>query len=92
MKKTRKTELTFWNIINSEFGAFTRIIWNGVTIFEDKDDGTFIEGKLLTPTEDKTTQEMFLDFFTKWGDKQIYNFYCRIHSFHHTELYIEGEN
>lgn len=83
----RASELTFSDICQSAFGGFTKVVYNGKTIFEDADDGLYLDGKLIKKDFDSAWQR----FEEKYSKKYIYNFYCRVVNFHHTEVYIEGE-
>lgn len=95
----RSSELTFKDICDSNFGAFTKVFWNGKLIFDDE-----IQAEILFKNSDTDIVRMYDDkeimtvgcrslktVLEKYADKKVYSFYCRIHSFHHTELFIEGE-
>lgn len=86
----RVSELTFGNLCDSAFGGFCRVIWNGKVVYEDIDDGVHINGS-IDPVSDNNISTAIQDFIAKYKDKKIYNFYCYVVYFHHTELYIEGE-
>lgn len=88
MNKTyRVSELTFADLCNSAFGGFIKVVYNGNTIYEDLDEGPYIDRKLIKGEFDIAWQK----FIAKYSKKQIYSFYCLIKDFHHTEVYIEGE-
>lgn len=93
MDKRRQTsELTVGDLFDSKFGSCVKVVYNSNIIIEDNDDGLYLDHKLLkyglrTPEG----KEIFDKFMNKYKDKRIYNFYCRVVEFHHTELYIEGE-
>lgn len=84
----RPSSLTFKDLSDSAFGSFTRVVWNGKTVYEDLDDGLHIDNNWDPVINVEEETQKFLD---KYSNKIIYNFYCRIGDFHHTELYIEGE-
>lgn len=82
----RYSELTFNDILKSNFASYTKIVWNGKEIYADKDDGLYINYRLIY-----NNSEAKFKLENKYRDKHIYNFYCRVIDSHHTELYIEGE-
>lgn len=95
----RDSELTFKDLNNSAFGAFTRVYWNGKLIFDDEIQEEMMfknpDGEIVQMYNNKDVEtfgyKSLTNVLEKYGPKKIYNFYCRIHSFHHTELFIEGE-
>lgn len=86
----RYSELTFKDLIDSPFGLFVKIFWNGTVIY---DDNLYSQIDLPENYVKTRSGNEGIEFVTHhYGEKKVFSIYVHVISFHHTILFIEGEN
>lgn len=86
----RYSELTFNDLLKSNFANYLKIYWNGNVIY---DDDLYFETDLDNTYHSTHTGKTGIEYVEKhYGNKKIYSVYILVVHIHHTELYIEGEN
>lgn len=86
----RYSELTFKDLIDSPFGLFVKIFWNGTVIYDDN-----LSGQIDLPENYLKTHsgKEGLEYIKRqYCGRKIYSVYIHVVHVHHTILFIEGED